>query len=89
MEWSKNASNHQRTKHVALKYFFIRDEVANKTVKIAYVSTKDNIADILTKSPTKAIYKHLQPKLMGIIMEKAKWVWETVKCFGKEGRRTI
>jgi hypothetical protein len=89
MEWSKNASNHQRTKHVALKYFFIRDEVANKSIKIAYVSTKDNVADILTKSTTKAIYKHLQPKLMGTIWEKAQWAWKTVKCFGKGERRNI
>jgi hypothetical protein len=87
MEWSKNASNHQRTKHVALKYFFIRDEVANKKVKIAYVSTKDNVADILTKSTTKAIFKRLQPMLMGMLVETARWARETVKCFGKGVRR--
>ena len=64
-EWAKNASHHQRNKHVALKYFFIRDEIARKTIKVAYISTTDNIADILTKSASRNIFKYLQPKLMG------------------------
>jgi viroplasmin and RNaseH domain-containing protein len=53
MEWTKNACHHQRTKHVALKYFFIRDIVRDRKVKIQYVSTKENQADILTKSTSK------------------------------------
>ena len=66
IEWSKNASHHKRNKHVALKYFFIRDEVAGKKVKIAYISTKDNVADILTKTTARTIFRFLKPKLMGI-----------------------
>ena len=79
-EWTKNASHHQRNKHVALKYFFIRDEVARNTIKIAYVSTKDNVADILTKSTTRSIFKYLQPKLMG-------YAYRAVKVLGKGVRR--
>ena len=67
MDWAKNASHHQRNKHVALKYFFVRDVVANNTVQIAYISTKENIADILTKPTTRSIFKRLRPKLMGFV----------------------
>ena len=66
MEWSKNAGQHQRTKHVALKYFFVRDIVRDRVVKIRYISTKENVADILTKSPSKQIFSYLQPRLMNI-----------------------
>ena len=65
LEWSKNASHHQRNKHVALKYFFIRDAVRDRLVRLGYISTKDNVADILTKPTTRAIFTHLRPMLMG------------------------
>ena len=66
MEWSRNAGQHQRTKHVALKYFFVRDIVRDKIVKVRYISTKENVSDILTKSPTKQVFAYLQPRLMNI-----------------------
>ena len=71
MDWTKNACHHQRTKHVALKYFFVRDIVADKVVKIAYVCTKDNIAD---KSVTRSIFGYLKPKLMGLFRQVGKGV---------------
>ena len=76
MEWSKNACHHQRTKHVALKYFFVRDEVTSRRVKVAYISTKDNVADLLTKNTTIGVYKYLQPKLMGLV-EVAHRAWRS------------
>ena len=66
MEWSRNAGQHQRTKHVALKYFFVRDIVRDKIVKVRYISTKENVSDILTKSPSKQVFAYLQPRLMNI-----------------------
>ena len=78
IQWSKNAKHHQRNKHVAIKYFFVRDEVARETIKIAYISTKNNVADVLTKSTTKSIFQFLRPKLMGR-------AWRTVKRFGQGG----
>ena len=35
-------------------------------MRIAYISTKDNVADILTKTTTRTIFNFLKPKLMGI-----------------------
>ena len=86
IEWSKNACHHQRTKHVALKYFFVRDEVASRRVKVAYISTKDNVADLLTKNTTIGVYKYLQPKLMGL-MEVAHKAWRSY--VGKGVRRNL
>ena len=39
---------HKRSKHVDIKYHFIRELVENRTLKIQYVSTKDNIDEFLS-----------------------------------------
>lgn len=40
---------HKRTKHIDLKYHYIRELVNSKKVKLNYINTKENIADMLTK----------------------------------------
>ena len=68
MDWTKNACHHQRSKHVAIKYFFVRDTVRDKLVKISYVNTKENEADILTKNTLSSanIFNYPQPKMMNM-----------------------
>ena len=39
---------HKRSKHVDITYHFIRELVENRTLKIQYVSTKDNIDEFLS-----------------------------------------
>jgi hypothetical protein len=39
-----------RTKHIDVRYHFIRDHVEDKTISIEYVNTKENTADALTKN---------------------------------------
>ena len=51
---AKNPVNHQRSKHIDIKYHFIRSEIQAGTVKLEYIPTEDNIADIFTKPATKA-----------------------------------
>ena len=38
-----------RTKHIAIKYHHFRNLVDNKVIKISYIDTKKQLADILTK----------------------------------------
>ena len=40
----------QRSKHIDIKYHFIREQVKNKTIKPIYLPTDNMIADPLTKS---------------------------------------
>lgn len=44
---SQKASN--RSKHIDLRYHYIRDMVQQNKYKLEYVSTEDNVADMLTK----------------------------------------
>ncbi|KAF5458503.1 hypothetical protein F2P56_022526 [Juglans regia] len=46
---SVNPMLHSCTKHVELDYYFVRDRVAAKSLKVAFVSSKYQIADIFTK----------------------------------------
>jgi transposase InsO family protein len=47
---TKNPVLHQRTKHVDIKHHYIRELVEAGTVNLAYVSTADMVADVLTKA---------------------------------------
>uniref|UniRef100_A0A1J3I7B7 Retrovirus-related Pol polyprotein from transposon TNT 1-94 n=2 Tax=Noccaea caerulescens TaxID=107243 RepID=A0A1J3I7B7_NOCCA len=47
---AKNSVHHERTKHIATKYHFIRDIVADGTVKLFKIHTSRNPADFLTKA---------------------------------------
>ena len=40
---------HQRTKHIDIKYMFIRDVIQAKKMRIQFVKSEDQLADILTK----------------------------------------
>ena len=44
-----NPIEHSRTKHIAIRYHFLRDHQQRGDIEIAYVSTKEQLADIFTK----------------------------------------
>jgi hypothetical protein len=46
---SKNAVFHDRSKHIELRFHFIRECVEKNRVKVQYISTSEQLADILTK----------------------------------------
>ena len=46
---SKNPQHHGRAKHIDIKHHFIRQQVANKNIKLEYCPTKVMTAYIFTK----------------------------------------
>ena len=46
---SKNPKGHSRTKHIDIKYHFIREAVSKKEIELAHCPSEKMIADILTK----------------------------------------
>jgi hypothetical protein len=44
-----NPVEHSRTKHIDIWYHFLRDHQQKGDIKIAYVSTNNQLADIFTK----------------------------------------
>ncbi|KAH8338210.1 hypothetical protein KR067_004339 [Drosophila pandora] len=45
-----NPVQHKRTKHIDIKYHYIREKVKFNEISLKYVNTEMNVADLLTKS---------------------------------------
>jgi hypothetical protein len=61
---SKNGIKSERTKHVAIKYAFIHDEVSNGRVRLQWVPSAEQLADILTKPLAQPLHERLRDQLM-------------------------
>ena len=46
---AKNSVFHAKTKHIDVKYHFIRDMIEDKLLKLVKVHTNDNPAELMTK----------------------------------------
>jgi hypothetical protein len=46
---SKNPMMHSKTKHIPIKYHFLQEQVAEKNIRVEYVGTKEQVAEIFTK----------------------------------------
>jgi hypothetical protein len=57
-------SNSERTRHIALRFFFVADRVASKEVKVEYMQTGEMLADILTKPLQGELFRKLRDKLL-------------------------
>lgn len=69
---SKNPMMNTKTKHISIKYYFLRELVQDKEVRLSkYVHTKEQIVDIFTKSLPKDAFLYLRGKLGVIALYKA------------------
>ena len=59
----KNPMMHAKTKHIAIKYHYVRELVEDKQVKMKYIHSKEYISDIFTKPLPKDAYEYLRGKL--------------------------
>ena len=46
---SKDNKFHARTKHIDIRYHFIREAVEDNKIHMSYIPTDENVADIFTK----------------------------------------
>jgi hypothetical protein len=62
---AQNVTTSTQTKHVDVRYHFVREFVEEGFIKIIFVGTKDNNADIYTKNTSGEIHDKHTKKLMG------------------------
>jgi hypothetical protein len=63
---SKNPVMHSKTKHIPIKYHFLREHVVEKNIIVEYVGTKEQVADIFTKPLPWESFEYLRQRL-GVI----------------------
>jgi hypothetical protein len=63
---SKNPMMHSKTKNIPIKYHFIREHVAEKNIKVEYVGTKKQVANIFTKPLPREAFEYVRQRL-GVI----------------------
>uniref|UniRef100_A0AAV1VFB9 Copia protein n=1 Tax=Peronospora matthiolae TaxID=2874970 RepID=A0AAV1VFB9_9STRA len=59
----KNPEFHKRTKHIDIRYHFVREKVADGQVLLQYCATKDMKADLMTKPISAAQFDYLRGML--------------------------
>ena len=68
---AKNLMFHGRTKHIKIKYHFLKEAEAKNEMKLKHCKSEDQVADILTKSFPKAKFETLR-KCLGVSSKNAK-----------------
>jgi hypothetical protein len=58
-----NPVKHSRTKHIDIRYHFLRDHQQKGDIEIAYVSTHNQLADIFTKPLDEKTFSKLRNEL--------------------------
>ena len=60
---SKDNKFHTRTKHIDIRYHFIREAVGDGKIKVEYIPTDENPSDIFTKPLAKAKFRQFAEML--------------------------
>jgi hypothetical protein len=58
-----NPVEHNRTKHIDIRYHFLRDHQQKGDIEIAYVNTQNQLADIFTKPLDEKTFSKLRNEL--------------------------
>ena len=62
----ENPFFHENSKHIGIKYHFIRDYVQKGALKLEYISTNEQVADIFTKALPRGKHVYFRDK-MGVV----------------------
>jgi hypothetical protein len=62
----KGRSTSARTRHVAIRYFFVKDRIEQGEIEIEYLPTEVMRADIMTKPLQGELFRQMRASLMGM-----------------------
>ena len=65
----KNPVFHDKSKHIEIKYEYIRDMVEKGAMKLQYIAIDEQVADVLTKPLSKVKFVYFRDKL-GVVPRK-------------------
>ena len=59
-------SNSERTRHIDIKSFFLHDQIKSDHIIVTYKSTKEMIADLLTKPLQGKLFQELRDQVLNV-----------------------
>ena len=62
---ANNLGSHKLAKHIDIKYHFAKERVGDKSVRVEYISTENQVADVFTKPLGPIKFSRLR-KLVGL-----------------------
>ena len=65
---TENLVFHDRSKHIEIRYFCIRDMMQKGAIKLQYVSIDEQVADVLTKPLSRVKFEYFRDKL-GVVQK--------------------
>lgn len=63
IELAKNPVHHERSKHIDVRFHFIREQIKNREVQLNYVMSRDQAADIFTKALPAELFNLCKQKM--------------------------
>jgi hypothetical protein len=60
----KGKTTSERTRHINVRYFFVKDRIENGEVQLEYMPTEDMIADSLTKPLQGSMFREMRKRLL-------------------------
>ena len=60
---AENTVFHEKSKHIEIRYFYIRDMVQKGAIKLQYVSTDEQVVGVLTKPLSQVKFEYFHEKL--------------------------
>jgi hypothetical protein len=66
IKMTKKLVFHDKSKHIEIRYHYIRDMVQRGAIKLHYVGMNEQVADVLTKPLSHVNFDHFRDKL-GIV----------------------
>lgn len=63
---SKNPVMHRRTKHIDVRFHYLKNLVNDKKIQLTFCSTQDQVADVMTKPVKLEVFEKMR-RMLGVI----------------------
>jgi hypothetical protein len=85
LTWGEGNASNRRSRHIDVRYYYVRHAVRDGRVVLEYVPTKENYADVLTKAFNQREFKQLAARILGHLMVQGKGIQGVFEVDGWTG----